>query len=116
MDGPKLACRPSSDTVYWYVSPLHTDSILRTDFWFLEPNYKPPASTQGALALAVTAGTVYSTWIEHAAKINGSFPYPFLTIMDFSQRVVMYIVATTMAFVTFRGLNSWHPSAWSKRR
>ncbi|WVW83274.1 hypothetical protein I302_105293 [Kwoniella bestiolae CBS 10118] len=81
---------------------------LIIDFFFLERKYKPPASTFGALALAATFGTAYSLWVEHCASINGSFPYPFLTIMNPQQRIMMYAGSTIMAWLVFRGLNAIH--------
>ncbi|WVQ70249.1 uncharacterized protein L199_008475 [Kwoniella botswanensis] len=81
---------------------------LIIDFFFLERKYKPPASTIGAFALAASFGTAYSLWVEHCASINGSFPYPFLTIMNPQQRVMMYVGSTVMAWTVFRGLNALH--------
>ena len=75
---------------------------------FLEKKFKPPQSTYGATVLAVSFGTAYSVWVEHCAKINGSFPYPFLTVMNLPGRVTLYIVATLGALSVFWGLNKIH--------
>ncbi|WWC69613.1 uncharacterized protein I206_103556 [Kwoniella pini CBS 10737] len=81
---------------------------LAIDFFFLEKKFKPPASNIGSFVLAATFGTGYSLWVEHCASINGSFPYPFLTIMNFQQRIMMYVGSTLMAWLVFRGLNAIH--------
>lgn len=65
-------------------------------------------STVGATALAISFGSAYSLWVEYAATINGRFPYPFLTMMDPVSRVVLYVVSTFGALVTFWGLNAIH--------
>lgn len=79
------------------------------EFFVLEPPYFPPASTWGATFLASLLGTVYGSWIEHCATINDRFPYPFLTIMSFPQRIVMYASSTVLALASFWALNKVHP-------
>ncbi|WWC85336.1 uncharacterized protein L201_000199 [Kwoniella dendrophila CBS 6074] len=83
-------------------------AALIIDFFFLEKKFKAPASTYGAFALAATFGAGYSIWVEHCASINGAFPYPFLTIMNPQQRIIMYVGSTFMAWAVFRGLNALH--------
>jgi hypothetical protein len=82
--------------------------LINIDFFVLEDKFRPPASTTGATVLAASFGLVYSLWIEHAATINGKFPYPFLTVMSGEQRIIFYIVAVIGALATFRLLNSLH--------
>ncbi|OCF38345.1 hypothetical protein I317_07889 [Kwoniella heveanensis CBS 569] len=81
---------------------------LIIDFFFLEKKFRPPASTIGAFLLAATFGTTYGLWVEHCASINGSFPYPFLTIMELPGRVATYAGSTVGAYLVFRGLNAIH--------
>jgi hypothetical protein len=79
------------------------------DFFFLEKRYKAPASTVYAPLVAITFGTAYSAWVEHCATMNdGKFPYPFLTVMPFSGRVIMYATSTLGALAVFWGLNKAH--------
>lgn len=75
---------------------------------FLERKYTKPASTVGAPVLAVAAGTAYATWVEHCAKINGKFPYPFLTLSNFPGRIAIYVGAVFSALMVFWGLNKVH--------
>ncbi|WRT66975.1 uncharacterized protein IL334_003940 [Kwoniella shivajii] len=82
--------------------------VLLLDFFVLEKKFKPPVSNYGSLLLAGAFGTAYSVWVEHCASINGSFPYPFLTIMTFPQRLMMYSGSVVMAWLVFRGLNALH--------
>ena len=58
--------------------------------------------------LAVAFGAGYSTWIEHCAKKNGKFPYPFLDIMSIDERMSMYVGSTVLALGAFWALNALH--------
>jgi len=78
------------------------------DFFLMEKRYKPPMSTIGATALAVSFGSAYSIWVEHCATINGRFPYPFLRLMSQGQRVDLYAASTLGAMLIFWGLNAVH--------
>ncbi|KAL7422239.1 hypothetical protein Q5752_002885 [Cryptotrichosporon argae] len=78
------------------------------DFFIFERRFRPPYSTLGAVALAGTFGTAYALWIEHAAVVNGKFPYPFLTLMQPAERVVMYVSSTAFATAVFWALNWAH--------
>lgn len=90
------------------VQHLYSYTNPNADFFLFESRYRPPASTVGASALAVGFGAVYSTWIEHCAKINGRFPYPFLDVMSADERGAMYIGSTLLALFAFWGLNWVH--------
>ena len=79
-----------------------------SDFFIFEKRYNPPASTAGAAVLAVSFGAAYSVWVEHCAKQNGRFPYPFLNVMSMDERLAMYIGSTVLALVAFWGLNALH--------
>nr|ODN99741.1 hypothetical protein L204_02174 [Cryptococcus depauperatus CBS 7855] len=81
---------------------------LLLDFFLLEKKYPKPFSTYIASLLAAMFGIAYGVWVEHCASINGVFPYPFLTIMNFEGRVATYVGATVAAWLVFRGLNGLH--------
>ena len=92
-------------------TPLDNQAIkhkLISDFFLLEKRYNPPASTAGATTLAVSFGAAYSVWVEHCAKQNGRFPYPFLNVMSPDERMAMYIGSTVLALIAFWGLNALH--------
>lgn len=92
-------------------TPLDNQAIkhkLISDFFLLEKRYNPPASTAGATTLAVSFGAAYSVWVEHCAKQNGRYPYPFLNVMSADERMAMYIGSTVLALLAFWGLNALH--------
>lgn len=81
---------------------------LTTDFFLLERKYRPPTSTRGALLIAFGVATAYATWVERCAAINGKFPYPFLTVATFEDRIKIYAGAGVFALLVFWGLNALH--------
>ncbi|EIW69504.1 hypothetical protein TREMEDRAFT_30965 [Tremella mesenterica DSM 1558] len=111
---PEPSSSPNTDLLFriplWMDLSMHAvpGIVLLLDFFLLEPKYRQPASTRGAALLAIIFGTTYSLWIEYASNINGRFPYPFLTVMTLSQRVMMYVISTGLALGAFRFLNWLH--------
>lgn len=83
-------------------------SAIFLDFFFIEKRFQRPMSTIGATALAISFGSAYSLWVEHAASVNGRFPYPFMNLMNPFWRTVMYVTSTFGALMTFWGLNAVH--------
>ncbi|ORX39694.1 FAR-17a/AIG1-like protein [Kockovaella imperatae] len=114
VSSPVPSSVPATDLLFKI--PLNMDLSMHAlpafallfDFFFLEKKYTPPASTIGAPLLALTFGTLYGVWVEHCATINGKFPYPFLNVMDFIPRVILYITATFGSLFAFWGLNGLH--------
>ncbi|BEJ15580.1 hypothetical protein CspHIS471_0501850 [Cutaneotrichosporon sp. HIS471] len=94
----------------WMDLGLHAVPALALviDFFFLERKYRPPMSDKVALAVAGLFTAGYATWAEHCAAINGHFPYPFLTMMSFPDRVKVYVGSAVFALLVFRGLNALH--------
>jgi hypothetical protein len=79
------------------------------DFFAFEPKYHPPTSTSIAFFLSATVGAAYVIWVEYCASINGSFPYPFLTMTGPIGRGIIYVAAISGALGVFRALNGLHP-------
>ncbi|KAI0082744.1 hypothetical protein K474DRAFT_1654899 [Panus rudis PR-1116 ss-1] len=93
--------------------PLSTDLALHAvpgvalllDFLLFEKKYSKKQVRYGFVLMALV-GTWYSVWVEHCAKYNGTFPYPFLTLSPFHIRVAIYAGASLFAYLSFIGLNS----------
>lgn len=86
--------------------------------------------TSGVISLTAVAAVGYASWAEqcvsplrrHAqrcltqrglaiqssscASINGSFPYPFLTLNPLPVRIAIYAGASAFAIASFWGLNA----------
>ncbi|ORY25722.1 FAR-17a/AIG1-like protein [Naematelia encephala] len=114
VSSPEPSSIPQADLLFriplWMDLSMHAlpAAVLLLDFFALERRYTPPASTFGAPILAFTFGGAYANWIEHCASINGKFPYPFLTVLDFQGRVAVYVGASVGALLVFWGLNAVH--------
>jgi len=97
--------------------PLHHDLALHAvpaismmlDFILFESRYGPSATQFAAPVMSLLYCGFYSTFVEHVAEINGTFPYPFLTENPFPIRVGIYFGATSIALVSFWILNSLKP-------
>jgi len=81
---------------------------LILDFFFVERKYTRGQAVYGGIIMTVLACLSYAPWIEHCAKFNGSFPYPFLTENPFDIRVMIYAGLSTFALVTFWIMNALH--------
>jgi len=119
---PQLILPPASDSAnapeipsfvripLWIDLSLHATPALSilVDFFFFESKYRWKDVQVGAPITTVAFGLGYSLWVEHCGKINGVFPYPFLTKNTFPVRVVIYSGATLLAFGSFIVINSFH--------
>ena len=103
-----MLLRPSLLSIFPCLLVSRSPQLITLDFFLIEKRYTRPMSTLGATALSLSVGSAYSLWIEHCATINGQFPYPFLNLMNVSQRVEMYTGSTIGALLTFWGLNAMH--------
>ncbi|KAH8117342.1 FAR-17a/AIG1-like protein [Phellopilus nigrolimitatus] len=83
-------------------------AALLVDFFAFEDSYGVRAARHGATAMAFAFGVWYSVWVEYCASHNGTFPYPFLTVNPLPIRIVIYGAVTTIAFLSFRGINAVH--------
>lgn len=82
--------------------------VLAIEFFVREKRYKAPMSTVGALIACGILSASYTVWVEHAASINGRFPYPFLPLDSLPTRVAIYIGSTFFAFGAFKVINGLH--------
>ncbi|PCH38129.1 hypothetical protein WOLCODRAFT_136059 [Wolfiporia cocos MD-104 SS10] len=96
--------------------PLSTDLALHAapalalllDFYLIERKYTRAQAIYGGILLTAIAGVLYASWTEYLAQFNGSFPYPFLTENPFDVRVIIYVVLSIFALVTFWFMNALH--------
>ncbi|KAG8722751.1 hypothetical protein FRC08_010361 [Ceratobasidium sp. 394] len=101
----------------FYRIPLEMDLALHAapaislilDFYLLERKYTARQLKHTAPLLAALTAVSYSLWAEYCASINGSFPYPFLTISPPHIRVVIYFVTTLLSYISLLFLNALHP-------
>ncbi|KAG8737974.1 hypothetical protein FRC10_007441 [Ceratobasidium sp. 414] len=107
----------SPEAPKFYRIPLRMDLALHAapaislilDFYLLERKYTVRQLKRTAPLLAAMTAVSYSLWAEYCASINGSFPYPFLTISPPHIRVVIYCMATLLSYVSLLLLNVLHP-------
>jgi hypothetical protein len=103
----------SSDVPQFYRIPLSLDLSLHAapalallaDFTFFEAKYGKNATRYGAPVASLVFAVWYASCAEYFASFNGSFPYPFLTENTFPVRVAIYSGATTLALLSFWGMN-----------
>ncbi|KAH9842702.1 FAR-17a/AIG1-like protein [Rhodofomes roseus] len=81
---------------------------LLLDFFCFERRYSRGQAIYGGIIMTALACLSYAPWIEHCAKVNGSFPYPFLTESPFDVRVMIYAGLSTFALVFFWIMNALH--------
>ncbi|KAJ7632508.1 FAR-17a/AIG1-like protein [Roridomyces roridus] len=80
---------------------------LLADFMLFEKKYRRSGlALAPVMALVATVG--YSTWAEHCATKNGTFPYPFLTVNPFEIRLRIYTAVGVCACISFYALNALH--------
>jgi len=82
-------------------------SIL-ADFFLFESKYQQKDVQVGAPITAAAFTLWYGVWVEHCGKINGVFPYPFLTQNTLPVRVGIYLGAALLAISSFRIINNLH--------
>ncbi|KAJ7273599.1 FAR-17a/AIG1-like protein [Mycena haematopus] len=82
---------------------------LLADFMIFERKYRRNAIQYTAPVLLSLCTLWYGWWVERCASINGTFPYPFLTLNPFEIRLRIYVGAGTVAFLSFFALNALHP-------
>ncbi|KAK9898777.1 hypothetical protein P389DRAFT_193797 [Cystobasidium minutum MCA 4210] len=79
--------------------------LLWIDFLFLSPPFSA-ASSPILLSSLLTTG--YACWMEHCARINGNFPYPFLGDMQPLARAAFYSACAIVNVVLFEIANAIH--------
>ncbi|KIK08735.1 hypothetical protein K443DRAFT_128192 [Laccaria amethystina LaAM-08-1] len=86
-------------------------SALLVDFLIFDTKYEERELKYRVPFAATVFAVWYGLWVEHCAKNNnGIFPYPFLTENPLEIRIVIYIVAALVAIMSFRLINSLHPT------
>lgn len=123
---PALARIPLSLDLALHFAPAFSFLL---DFFLFEKSYDPLAAGLGAATMSTAFGVWYAVWVEYCASYNGtcafyfillasnlyidnsffnSVPYPFLTLNPLPVRIVIYIIVTTIAFLSFRFINTLH--------
>ncbi|KAI5122074.1 hypothetical protein M0805_006057 [Coniferiporia weirii] len=123
LQAPPAASEPSSDAPAFVRIPFSLDLALHAvpavsmliDFFAFEQSYDAHVVARGAPAKVIAFGVWYSIWVEYCASFNGTFPYPFLTVNTLPIRVVIYAAVTSIAIVSFRGINNAHLRAVGRR-
>jgi hypothetical protein len=107
-------------------------SALLVDFLIFDTKYEERELKYRVPFAATVFAVWYGLWVEHCAKNNNgicewilhllvaittylklvapSVPYPFLTENPLEIRIVIYIVAALVAIMSFRLINSLHPT------
>jgi len=92
-------------------------SALLVDFLIFDTKYEERELKYRVPFAAIVFAVWYGLWVEHCAKNNnGIFPYPFLTENPLEIRIVIYIVAALVAIMSFRLINSLHPTVINQFR
>ncbi|KAK7467042.1 hypothetical protein VKT23_004104 [Stygiomarasmius scandens] len=81
---------------------------LLADFLFFEKKYSQKQATYGAPLVASLFTLWYSWWVERCGSINDVYPYPFLTNNTFEGRILIYLGAGILAWVSFYLINRLH--------
>ncbi|THU92181.1 hypothetical protein K435DRAFT_967786 [Dendrothele bispora CBS 962.96] len=81
---------------------------LLADFMLFETKYSRKQAVFGATLVASSFTLWYSWWVERCGRINGVYPYPFLTHNTFEGRVLIYLGAGFLAWVSFCFINYFH--------
>ncbi|KAF7322887.1 MFS general substrate transporter [Mycena chlorophos] len=105
-----------TDSQVLMVIPLHIDLCLHAvpavslllDFVLLERRYNRTAIVWVAPAVVLGFTVGYGWWVEHCAKQNGAFPYPFLTVNPLDIRLRIYLGAGLAAYLMLTLLNALH--------
>ncbi|KAJ7710007.1 FAR-17a/AIG1-like protein [Mycena rosella] len=84
---------------------------LLSDFMIFERRYGRKAITFTAPALTLVLIGWYAWWVEHCARKNGTFAYPFLTVNPIEIRCCIYAGVGTVACLSFYALNALHPKS-----
>ncbi|KAJ7343595.1 FAR-17a/AIG1-like protein [Mycena albidolilacea] len=108
---------PSGESPVWL--PLRIDLSLHAvpcvallaDFMIFERKYGRKAIQYVAPALSLLCTLWYGWWVEYCASMNGTFPYPFLTLNPFEIRLRIYAGAGAVACLSFYALNALHPKS-----
>lgn len=99
---------PLSIDLALHASPA---SALLVDFFIFDTKYEEREFKYRVPFAATVFAAWYGLWVEHCAENNnGIFPYPFLTENPLEIRVVIYVVAALVAIMSFRLINSFHPT------
>lgn len=98
---------------------LHASPALAllVDFLIFDIKYEERELKYRVPFAATVFAVWYGLWVEHCAKNNnGNFPYPFLTENPLEIRIVIYVVAALVAIMSFRLINSFHPTVTKQIR
>nr|GAT47211.1 MFS general substrate transporter [Mycena chlorophos] len=105
-----------TDSQVLMVIPLHVDLCLHAvpaaslllDFLLFERRYNRTAMVWVAPTVVLGFTVGYGWWVEHCAKQNGAFPYPFLTLNPLDIRLRIYLGAGLAAYLMLTLLNALH--------
>ncbi|KIJ68994.1 hypothetical protein HYDPIDRAFT_164692 [Hydnomerulius pinastri MD-312] len=82
---------------------------LLVDFIVFENKFAYEQANTVALIVISAYGICYGAWVEHIAKFNKMFPYPFLTVRQpFSVHARTYVLAILVRMGFFRIVNDLH--------
>jgi len=103
--------------------PLQTDLVVHLfpslmllfEFFCMETKYGGNELTRDAGIMTVLFSIWYCGLVEYLAPLNNHYPYPFLDASA-PTRAGIYLVASVLGYLSFRGLNMLHRGPPLRRR